>query len=159
LPALLLSLWWVGFAAVSFYWAFGGLWLVDTAVGEEGRQLARERPVWLIVLLLFTGLVKLLPVLFAYLVVAPIGRRIHRGLFLLAGFAAGVGAFGYGLLFSVPGLPLLAAGDMNFYRWMRLAVWMPQFWIGGLLLVLATAVFAYHTSGRRASAANGAVAS
>lgn len=149
IPAIALTCWWTLFAAISFYWALGGLWLVDTAVGEQGQALARERPGWLIALVTLTGIIKLLPVLFAYLAVAPIGRRIPRRLFLLGGYASGVASLGYGLLATLPAAPFIAEGSLSAAGWVRVTVWMPQFWVGGLLLILTTAVFARRTSARQ----------
>jgi hypothetical protein len=41
---------------------------------------------------------------------------------------------------------------MTAYGWMRLLVWMPQFWVGGLLTVLTVAGFAATTSRQRVEA-------
>jgi len=121
------------------------MWLIDTAVQQEGIDLAHERPVWIVLLVLATGVVKLLPVLFGYLLVAPVGRVIPWILYALGGIGAGTLSVGYGILFTVPGIRyMMNGGVMTMYGWMRLLVWMPQFWVGGLLLILVTMVFLVH---------------
>lgn len=146
LPALALSVWWACFAAISFYWAMGGMWLVDSAVGDQGQALARERPTWLVALVAGTGFIKLLPVLFGYLVVAPVGRRLPRALYIVCGFLGGAAAVAYGLGASLPGIGMILEGELSPFGWMRMLVWMPQFWVGGLLSIITTVVFARTTS-------------
>ena len=152
---IVLAVWWSIFAAISFYWTAGGLWLVDTAVQEEGLRLAHERPTWFVLVVFISGVFKLAFVAFAYLIAAPIGRKIPRFLYLLAGWGIGWGCLVYGVMFSLPVLPALTSGDMTTYGWMRLLVWMPQFWAGGLLTVLTVAGFAASTSRRRADGEGG----
>lgn len=148
--AAALTVWWLVFGAISFYWAAGGMWGVDNAVQDQGRELARERPTWFIAVVIGTGIVKFLFALFGYLIAAPIGRRIPRILYLVGGYGVGMGCLLYGLARTVPGIPILAAGDGTDYLWAQMLLWMPQFWVGGLLMVTATAVF-QRQSRRRAS--------
>lgn len=148
--AAALTLWWLFFGAVGIYWAAGGTWGVDTAVQDQGRQLARERPTWFIAVVIGSGVVKLLFALFGYLIAVPIGRRIPRFLYLLGGYSVGIGCLLYGLARTMQGIPPLLAGETSDYLRAQLLLWMPQFWVGGLLMVIATAVYQRQTR-RRAS--------
>lgn len=149
--ATMLCLWWLPFAAISAYWAGGGTWLVDTAVEEYGQQLAVERPLWIVVLLSATVVVKLGFVAFGYLLVAPVGRSIPRWLYILCGCAVGGGSALYGLAQTVFAIPYLLDGTLSERGWWRLLLWMPQFWVGGVLMLVATIVFQRSLASRGAS--------
>lgn len=139
-------MWWLPFAAISLYWALGGMGLVETAVQEYGVQLAHERPAWFVSLVLGTAIVKLGFVLYAYLLVAPVGRRIHRWLYLVFGGVAGAVCLSYGLLHTSTAFPL--PDSISTRGWWLLLLWWPQFWVGGLLTLAATAVFWRHSAVR-----------
>ena len=102
-------------------------------------ELARQRPAWFVVLVFATGLVKYAFALFAW--VSGHRDRVPVPRWALRAFGA-VSAFvmvPYGLCFFALGLRhLLAGGATSAYFWMRLLVWMPQFWVGGLLVLVVT---------------------
>lgn len=56
----------------------------------------------------------------------------------------------YGLIGSAPAIPRLLSGQpLSRYGWWRLLLWMPHFWVGGILVLAATV--AYLRSSRLAS--------
>lgn len=66
------------FAALSFYWALGGIAGID-AVSPAIVSLARARVPWLIALLWITGILKIGSGLIALALIQPWGRRIPPG--------------------------------------------------------------------------------
>lgn len=141
LPATMVMAWLLPFAGISLYWGLGGMWLVDTAVQDRGVELARARPTWIVALVLATALFKLGWIAWAYLIVAPVGRYIPRCLYLLFGISVGTGSLLYGLVPAIQALPRVWAGPISVRGWWHLVVWWPQFWVAGLLTLVATAVF------------------
>lgn len=138
-PERLTMVGWLVFGTISVYWAAGGMWLVDTAVQKRGVELARQRPAWLIALVFATGLIKYAFALFAWVSGhrdrVPVPRRALRAF----GAVSALVMVPYGLGFSALGIRyLLAGGATSVYFWMRLLVWMPQFWVGGLLVLVVT---------------------
>jgi len=48
----------------------------------------------------------------------------------------------YGLVGSAPGIVKLLAGEsLSRYGWWRLCLWMPHFWVGGILVLAATIAY------------------
>lgn len=148
LPATLLIIWWLPFTAISVYWGSGGLWLVDTTVQDYGVRLAHERPAWIVTVAFASALMKLGFVAWAYLIVAPMGRRVPRWLYLLFGCGAGTGSLLYGLVFTLTSLRHMWGQPITTRGWWHLLVWWPQFWVAGILTLTATIVFS-RTTGRR----------
>lgn len=145
IPAILLGFWWLFFGLVSLYWSFGGLWLVDTALQGEGLQLAHDQPAWFMAVVFASAIIKLGFALYGALLIVPWGRKIPAWLYLVFGYAVGTGCALYGIARSIPGIPYLLGGGMTPYRSGTLFLWMPQFWVGGLLMLAATAIFASQT--------------
>lgn len=115
--------------------------LVDTAVQEEGVELARQRPVWFVAIVVLSALMKLGFMLFAYLLVAPIGRRIPRFLYLLFGWGVGTGTLAYGLMYTLLGIRHTWGQEITSKGLWHLLVWWPQFWVAGALTIAATVSF------------------
>lgn len=139
-PERLTMVWWLVFGTISVYWAAGGMWLVDTAVQERGVELARQRPAWFVVLVFATGLVKYAFALFAWVSGHRDRVPVPRWALRVFGVVSAFVMVPYGLCFFTLGLRhLLAGGETSAYFWMRLLVWMPQFWVGGLLILVVTA--------------------
>ncbi len=151
-PGIVATVWWILFGSISMYWSLGGRWLLNTAVRGEGLALAAERPLWIVLLVFCTGVVKLCFALFGYLMNRPGLLPVPHWLYVSFGLTSGIIMVVYGLYSSVPGIPLILKGDMNTYRWMRMLVWMPQFWVGGGLIILATLIYMHRFSGGRSSA-------
>lgn len=145
-PAIILIAWWSVFGMISFYWALGGDWLLDTAIQGSGLALAEKPPAWLTILVLLTAFVKFGFAWFGYQIMRVHHHKLPRRLYGLFGVASGVALSVYGLASSIPGIPYVLAGDMTTYRWMRLSVWMPQFWVGGTLMLAATWIYWRHGS-------------
>ncbi|SYZ32888.1 Uncharacterised protein [Propionibacterium australiense] len=103
-PAVCVAVWWSVFGAISLYWALGGNWLVDTAVQEQGLELARERPPWVVVLVLSTAVAKFALALFGVLVARPNSLPIRRWMYGAFGLLIGVSLAAYGLASSRFGL-------------------------------------------------------
>lgn len=112
--------------------------MLDTAIQDQGLALANQRPMWLTMLVLFTAFIKLGLAWFCYLTIRRKHCKLPRWLYGLFGLTAGLALYVYGLAFSVPGIPYVLTGDMTTYRWMILLAWMPQFWGGGIVMLLAT---------------------
>lgn len=48
----------------------------------------------------------------------------------------------YGLIGSAPAIPRLLSGQpLSRYGWWRLLLWMPHFWVGGILVLAATVAY------------------
>ena len=116
-----MMLWWGFFGLVSVSWALGSPWLVDTVLQGDGQRLAQERPPWFVAVVLISGLVKLGFVIFGFALLRPDVIRVPRWLRLAFGWVSGV------LLIT--------------YGWWRLFLWMPHFWVGGILVVAATVAY------------------
>ncbi len=132
---------WAGvFAAISLYWALGGMVGIDT-VGGQIAELARKGEGG--VLAWGATLLKVAGVLFALALVQRWGRVFPRGLMLTAGWAGTAVLIGYGGLTVVTELLVVigavdppAGIDWYAFYW-HLAVWDPYFVIWGVLLGVA----------------------
>ena len=145
-----MMLWWAFFGCVSVSWSLGSPWLVDTVLQGEGLRLAQERPTWFVVVVLVSGLVKLGFVVFGFALLRPDVIRVPRWMRLAFGWVSGVLLMAYGMAGSAPAIPRLLAGEpLSHYGWWRLVLWMPHFWVGGILVLAATV--AYLRSSRLAS--------
>ena len=146
-----MMLWWIFFGSISVSWSLGSSWLVDTVLQGEGLRLAQERPTWFVVVVFISGLVKLglvtaitvpVNVVFGVALLRPDVIRVPRWMRLTFGWGAGVLLIAYGLFGSIGAFPKLLAGEsLSRYSWWRLLLWMPQFWVGGVLVVGATIAY------------------
>ena len=106
-----MMLWWAFFGGVSLSWALGSRWLVDTAVQGEG-------------------------------LLRPDVIRVPRWTRPAFGWVSGALLIAYGLIGSAGAVPPLLAGQtLSRYGWWRLLLWMPHFWVGGVLVLAATAAY------------------
>lgn len=136
--------WACAFAALSFYWASGGRFGVETNAPAITKPVLAGDPGW-IALLWLTGVLKLIAALLALALVRPWGRALPRWLLLTAGW----GAFAIMALYegaaSLLQHALMVAGAIatpaglgeTSARW-HLALWDPWWLLGGLLFGLAT---------------------
>ena len=137
-----MMLWWGFFGLVSVSWALGSPWLVDTVLQGDGQRLAQERPTWFVAVVLISGLVKLGFVIFGFALLRPDVIRVPRWLRLAFGWVSGVLLIAYGLFGSIQGIVrLLSNQPISRYGWWRLFLWMPHFWVGGILVVAATIAY------------------
>ena len=138
------------FGCVSVSWALGSPWLVDTVLQGEGLRLAQERPTWFVVVVLVSGLVKLGFVVFGFALLRPDVVRVPRWMRLAFGWVSGILLMAYGLAGSASAVPRLLAGEpLSRYGWWRLLLWMPHFWVGGILVLAATAAYLRWSRPRR----------
>lgn len=145
-----MMLWWAFFGCVSVSWSLGSPWLVDTVLQGDALRLAQERPTWFVVVVFVSGLVKLGFVVFGFALLRPDVIRVPRWMCLAFGWVSGVLLMAYGMAGSAPVVPRLLAGEpLSRYGWWRLVLWMPHFWVGGILVLAATV--AYLRSSRSAS--------
>ena len=139
---VVMMLWWAFFGSISVSWALGSPWLVDTVLQGEGLRLAQERPTWFVVVVLVSGLVKLGFVIFGLVLLRPDVIRVPRWMRLAFGWVSGILLMAYGLAGSASAVPRLLAGEpLSRYGWWRLLLWMPHFWVGGILVLAATAAY------------------
>ena len=137
-----MMLWWGFFGLVSVSWALGSPWLVDTVLQGDGQRLAQERPTWFVAVVLISGLVKLGFVIFGFALLRPDVIRVPRWLRLAFGWVSGMLLIAYGLFGSIQGIVrLLSNQPISRYGWWRLFLWMPHFWVGGILVVAATIAY------------------
>ncbi|TFH52843.1 DUF3995 domain-containing protein [Actinomyces viscosus] len=137
-----MMLWWAFFGCVSVSWALGSPWLVDTALQGGGLRLAQERPTWFVVVVLVSGLVKLGFVVYGFALLRLDVIRVPRWMRLAFGWVSGVLLMAYGLVGSAGlVLRLLAGQSLSRYGWWRLLLWMPHFWVGGILVLSATVAY------------------
>ena len=137
-----MMLWWGFFGLVSVSWALGSPWLVDTVLQGDGQRLAQERPTWFVAVVLISGLVKLGFVIFGFALLRPDVIRVPRWLRLAFGWVSGMLLIAYGLFGSIQGIVrLLSNQPISRYGWWRLFLWMPHFWVGGILVLAATVVY------------------
>jgi len=134
---------WAGvFAAISLYWALGGMVGLDT-VGGKIEELARSGDAAGSMLAWGATLLKVAGVVFALALVQRWGQVFPRALMLTAGWAGTVALIGYGGL-TVGTELLVATGvveppagiDWFAFYW-HLALWDPYFLIWGVLLGIA----------------------
>jgi len=128
------------FAALSFYWALGGMAGADT-LSPAIAQLARERAPWMIALLWITGLLKAFGGFVALALVQSWGRKVPRWLLLLLAWGAGTLLFLHGGLFFVVGA-LATSGFIHVATpavvlyWYTI-LWGPYWLLGGALFLIA----------------------
>lgn len=135
------------FAAMSFYWAAGGLFGVET-LGEGMRELALARDPEIIGITWITGVLKVGAGLVALSLVQSWGRRIPRWIRRAATWGAGLlfifyavanliqhGSMAAGIS-SIPDL----LGSMTAVRW-HLLFWDPFWLLGGILFVTSAVQF------------------
>jgi hypothetical protein len=134
--------WAVLFAALSFYWALGGMAGVDTAVSPDIAQLARARVPWLIALLWITGLLKVFGGFVALALVQSWGLRVPRWLLLLLAWGAGTLLFVHGGLYIVVGVlamsGIIHAATPAVVLYWYTVLWGPWWLLGGALFLIAT---------------------
>lgn len=132
--------WSVLFAAMSFYWAAGGMLGVESLGGEIYRQ-AIERESSFILLVWVTGVVKLGGALLLLLLLKkPIHMKIRKVISRLC-MIAGALMILYGLAnittISLAGLQVLHFDLSAYAMTWRLIFWEPFWMAGGILYVLA----------------------
>ena len=139
---VVMMLWWAFFGCVSVSWSLGSPWLVDTVLQGDALRLAQERPTWFVVVVLVSGLVKLGFVVFGFALLRPDVIRVPRWMRLAFGWISGALLMAYGLIGSAPAIPRLLSGQpLSRYGWWRLLLWMPHFWVGGILVLAATVAY------------------
>ena len=137
-----MMLWWAFFGCISVSWSLGSPWLVDTVLQGDALRLAQERPTWFVVVVFVSGLVKLGFVVFGFALLRPDVIRVPRWMRLAFGWVSGALLMAYGLIGSAPAIPRLLAGEpLSRYGWWRLVLWMPHFWVGGILVLAATVAY------------------
>lgn len=95
-----------------------------------------------VVVVFISGLVKLGFVVFGCALLYPDTIRVPRWLRLAFGWVSGVLLMAYGLVGSAPGIIKLLAGEsLSRYGWWRIFLWMPHFWVGGILVLAATVAY------------------
>ena len=138
---------WAGiFAAISLYWALGGMIGIDT-VGGELADLARSGGAKAELLAWGVTVTKAAGVVFALALVRHWGRIFPRRLLLAAGWAGTALLVLYGGV--LVGVELLVAvgiidgaSDMDYYAfYWHLALWDPYFLVWGVLLGIAVRQF------------------
>ncbi|MBB5803715.1 hypothetical protein F4560_003483 [Saccharothrix ecbatanensis] len=144
------------FAVSSFYWGFGGTFLLDT-VGSEAVRLVEEGNVGIYVAVWFAGFVKVAGGVLALALVQPWGRRLFRHwMLLIAGWGAAValvlyGGVQIGIQLMVLGGILVPPGGMDwrgFYG--HLYVWDPWFIVWGLFMGITAFYYTRNARRRRA---------
>ncbi len=146
---------WAGaFAAVSLYWALGGMIGIDT-LGGRIEELARSGGAAASLLGWGATVLKAAGVVFALALVRRWGRVFGRRPLLVAGWAATVVLIGYGgltvgaeLLVAVGVLVPPAGVDRYAFYW-HLALWDPYFLLWGVLLGIAMRHYRLNTGPRR----------
>lgn len=147
--------WALLFAALSIYWALGGMAGVDTSVSPSIAQLARERVPWLIAILWIVSALKILSGLIALALVQSWGRIIPRWILLIL-------AWGAGTLLAVHGTFFLVGGMLVEYGVIRVPpnapwtiihwytfLWGPWFLAGGILLIVVAWSYLLRSTNRR----------
>jgi hypothetical protein len=142
------------FAAVSFYWALGGMLGVDT-VSPQIAQFARAHVAWVIAVLWITAIIKVLSGFVALALVQPWGRSIPHWILLLLSWGAGTLLALHGSLYLVEGV-LALSGAISYstpetvLRWYTF-LWGPWWLIGGILFLVAAWFYFRRSPKRRAS--------
>lgn len=129
------------FAALSFYWALGGMVGVDTAVSPAIARLARAHDPLLFAGLWITALLKVFGGFVALALVQPWGRRVPSWLLLLLTWGGGTLAFVHGALYLVVGVLALSGaiqvGMSGTTLYWYTFLWGPWWLLGGILFLLA----------------------
>jgi hypothetical protein len=130
--------WWFAFAAVSFYWAAGGTFALNT-LGERIESLAATGELWVMSLVAVTGVLKLIPALLVLSLIRPWGDRFPLKIRLWTVAGSGILSFLYGGVQMVAKLLVLAGlftpeeiDSAGF--WGHLLIWDPVWIVGGTLL-------------------------
>jgi Protein of unknown function (DUF3995) len=148
------------YAAVSFYWAFGGTVGVDT-LGGRLEELAREGDPAVLWLSGVAGVLKVAGAVVALALVRPWGRVVPRRLLLVLAWGGAVVLVAYGGLYVVGGALALAGvvegagAEDRVALWWRVLVWDLWFLVWGVLLGLAARSFGRGLSAADPGAAGG----
>jgi hypothetical protein len=134
--------WALAFAAMSFYWAAGGMIGIETQA-ESIQEAARDPDAEFVAVLWATGVLKVAGGALA--LVQRWGRIIPRRWLLAAAWVAGVGMALYGGVNFVVGVAvaLLRATDViattadTSAFWWHLLLWDPWWILGGALFIVA----------------------
>ena len=154
-PAYAASLWAFLFAVMSFYWAAGGMFGVET-LGEGMREMALARDPDLITMTWITGILKLLAGVLALALVQQWGRRCQRWLLLSSAWGAGLLFVLYAVGNAIQHLMMLTGaspiaqllGTETAVRW-HLFFWDPFWLIGGVLFLAAARIYRRETGKRQ----------
>ncbi len=141
------AVWAFIFAALSFYWAAGGMIGANT-LGEGIERLALARDPELLSITGITGGLKVIAGVLALALVQPWGRHIPRWLLRLAAWGAGLLFLGYGVINTIQHAMMIVdptkigelLGSVDAVRW-HLALWDPFWMVGGLLFIAAAYTF------------------
>jgi Protein of unknown function (DUF3995) len=134
--------WSLLFAAMSFYWAAGGMTGLET-LGNKIDRLARERDSGFVTEVWVTGFLKLGAGLLALALVQPWGRRLPRRILVIATWVVGIGLTVYGVANLVQhglmeaGVVETPSGLGSEAATWHLLLWDPWWLLGGLLFVAA----------------------
>lgn len=137
------AVWAFIFAAISFYWAAGGMVGAET-LGAGIARLAAARDAEMITVTWVTGGLKVLAGLLALALVQRWGRVFPQWLLRVAAWGAGLLFLGYGVINVLQHAGMLAdptrigelLGSVEAVRW-HLALWDPFWVIGGMLFCAA----------------------
>jgi hypothetical protein len=138
--------WWFAFAVLSFYWAAGGTFGLNT-LGEAIESLAAAGELWVSLLVAVTGAMKLIPSVLVLSLIRPWGDRFPLKVRLAAVAGLGILSFLYGGVQMAMKL-LVLAGVFTPEKidtagfWGHLLIWDPVWIIGGVLL--CTVAWNYH---------------
>jgi hypothetical protein len=140
--------WALVFAAMSFYWAVGGTFGIETQA-ESIQAAARDRDAEFVAVLWATGALKVAGAGLALALVQQWGRMIPRRLLLVAAWVTSGGILLYGGLNFIVGVAvaLLRAIDVvetpadTSAFWWHLLLWDPWWMLGGVLYCMAAWYF------------------
>ena len=136
--------WALVFAAMSFYWAAGGRFGIETQA-KSIQNTARDPDARFVALLWATGTLKVTGAVIALALVQRWGRTIPRRMLLASGWIAGVGMLFYGGVNFVVGafvallrmLDVIATPAGTTAFWWHLLLWDPWWMLGGVLFGIA----------------------
>lgn len=139
-PGYAACVWAFVFAAMSFYWAAGGTFAVDT-LGSSIQSM--EHDPGFIAIVWLTGILKVIGGLFALTLVRPWAPWLPHVLKLILAWVGGIGLVLYGgIQFLLEGLVLsgmlhvTGPVDWNGMRW-HFWLWDPWWLLGGILFCAA----------------------